>query len=135
MIDTAPHSEAAALAAARAADLVLIPCRPGIFDLRAVAASVDVAVLARTPAAAVLNAVPAHGPLADEAAEAIRENGMGLVVAPTRVVHRVAFVHAATAGLTPLESAGGGKAAAEIRALHSRVRRHTAEVTALGVAA
>lgn len=32
MIDTAPHSEAAALAAARAADLVLIPCRPG--DLR-----------------------------------------------------------------------------------------------------
>src|ERR1039458_10336800 len=28
MIDTAPHSESAALGAARAADLVLIPCRP-----------------------------------------------------------------------------------------------------------
>ena len=30
IIDTAPHSETAALAAARAADLILIPCRPGI---------------------------------------------------------------------------------------------------------
>src|ERR1700690_408678 len=35
IIDTAPHSEAAALAAARAADLVLIPCRPSILDLKA----------------------------------------------------------------------------------------------------
>ena len=43
VMDTAPHSEAAALAAARAADLVLIPCRPGIFDFRAIATSVDVA--------------------------------------------------------------------------------------------
>ncbi len=34
LIDTAPHSEAAAVAAAKAADLVLIPCRPGILDLR-----------------------------------------------------------------------------------------------------
>src|SRR6516162_6805684 len=28
IIDTAPHSESAALAAAREADLILIPCRP-----------------------------------------------------------------------------------------------------------
>src|SRR4051812_9330361 len=35
IIDTAPHSESAALAAARAADLILIPCRPAILDLRA----------------------------------------------------------------------------------------------------
>src|SRR5215212_1378238 len=34
IIDTAPHSESAALAAARAADLILIPCRPAILDLR-----------------------------------------------------------------------------------------------------
>lgn len=135
VIDTAPHSEAAALAAARAADLVLIPCRPGIFDLRAIAASADVAALARTPAAAVLNAVPSRGTLADEAADAIRSNGMGLVVAPTRVGHRVAFVHAATAGLTPLESEAGGKAAAEIRELHAWVRRHAAEASVVEVAA
>ena len=34
IIDTAPHSESSALEAARAADLALIPLRPGILDLR-----------------------------------------------------------------------------------------------------
>src|ERR1700676_5529752 len=34
IIDTAPHSETAALAAARAADLILIPCRAGILDIQ-----------------------------------------------------------------------------------------------------
>ena len=47
VIDTAPHSETAALAAARAADLVLIPCRPAVFDLRAIASSVDLAQIAK----------------------------------------------------------------------------------------
>ena len=37
VIDTAPHSEAAALAAARAADLALVLLRPGVLDLRALA--------------------------------------------------------------------------------------------------
>jgi chromosome partitioning protein len=32
-IDSAPHSESSALAAARVADLVLIPCRPAILDI------------------------------------------------------------------------------------------------------
>src|SRR5690349_17764518 len=36
IIDTAPHSESSALAAARASDLILIPCRPAILDLRAI---------------------------------------------------------------------------------------------------
>ena len=135
VIDTAPHSEAAALAAARAADLVLIPCRPGIFDLRAIAASADVAALARTSAVAVLNAVPARGPLADEAAQAIGSDGSGMIVAPPRIGHRVAFVHAATAGLTPLETEADGKAAAEIRDLYDWVRRHAAAVASVEVAA
>src|SRR5262245_33178624 len=56
VIDTAPHSETAALAAARAADLVLIPCRPAILDLRAISASVELVKLARKPACIVLNA-------------------------------------------------------------------------------
>ena len=43
LIDTAPHAEAAA----RTADLVLVPCRPSVLDLRAVTASQDIA---RSPA-------------------------------------------------------------------------------------
>ena len=33
VIDTAPHSEGAALTAAREPDGVMIPCRPGVLDL------------------------------------------------------------------------------------------------------
>ena len=67
-IDTAPHGESPALAAARAADLVLIPCRPSILDLRAITASQTIAQLADTPAAVVLYGVPASGSLAKEGA-------------------------------------------------------------------
>ena len=49
IIDTAPHAESPALAAARAAHLVLVPCRASILDLRAVAASQTIAQLAGTP--------------------------------------------------------------------------------------
>src|SRR5689334_18614553 len=57
IIDTAPHSESAALAAARAADFILIPCRPAILDLRAISDSIDLAKIAEKPSAVVLNAV------------------------------------------------------------------------------
>jgi cellulose biosynthesis protein BcsQ len=58
VIDTAPHSEAAAMAATRAADLVLIPCRAGILDLRAIGSTAELVKLAQKPAFVVLNAVP-----------------------------------------------------------------------------
>ena len=61
IIDTAPHAQTDALNAARAADLVLVPCRPSVLDLRAIGASADVAALARTHAVAVLCAVPSPG--------------------------------------------------------------------------
>src|SRR5438046_1328007 len=36
LIDSAPNADAASLAAARVADLILIPCRPAAFDLDAI---------------------------------------------------------------------------------------------------
>ena len=82
-IDTAPHGESPALAAARAADLVLIPCRPSILDLRAITASQTIAQLADTPAAVVLYGAPASGSLAKEAQTALQTHG--LPVAPVRI--------------------------------------------------
>ena len=89
VIDTAPHAESTALDAARAAQLVLIPCRPAIMDLRAVGKTIDILKLARTKAYAVLNAVPPKGSVVVEAAEAI-EN-LGLPVCPVRVGQRGAY--------------------------------------------
>ena len=122
VIDTAPHSESAALAAARAADLVLIPCRPGILDLRAIEASKDISALAKAKAAAVLNAVPPRGTLADEAEEAIKS--FGLTVSPARIGQRMAFIHSLTAGQTVLEYEREGKAAQEIKTLYMWTCQH-----------
>jgi chromosome partitioning protein len=119
IIDTAPHSENAALAAARAADLILIPCRAAILDIRAIATSADLVTIAKKQAVAVLNAVPSRGTLADEAEEALKS--YGLAVAPVRVGHRTAFIHAITAAMGIMEYDPHGKAAEEIKALYKWV--------------
>lgn len=116
IIDTAPHSENTALAAARAADLVLIPCRPAILDLRAIRSTVDIAQLAKTPMIVVLNAVPPRGTLAEEASDAVV--GYEVTVAPVQIGQRVAYVHSLTAGLTAQEYEPGGKAAEEMTQLY-----------------
>ncbi len=117
LIDTAPHAEQAALAAARASELVLIPCRPSLLDLHAIRASHDIAALARTPATVVLNAVPPRGMLADEAEAALASQGVA--ASPVRIGQRADFVHAITAGAGVLEYQAGGKAAEEISQLHA----------------
>ena len=115
VIDTAPHSESAALAAARAADLVLIPCRPAILDIRAIATSADVASLAKKDAVAVLNAVPPQGRIYEDAEAAIRS--YGLAVAPIRLGQRASFVHSLTVAQTAVEFDPLGKAAQEVSEL------------------
>ena len=71
IIDTAPHSSAAAAIAAKLADYVLIPCRPARFDLDAIASTLEIAKAANTPAAVVINAAAPRGRLAEEAREAL----------------------------------------------------------------
>jgi chromosome partitioning protein len=116
VIDTAPHSESAALAAARVADLILIPCRPAILDLHAIGTTIDLARLAGTPAAVVLNAVPSRGSLADEAAEAVA--GYQVPLAPVRIAQRAAFVHCLTVGKAIQEFEPRGRGAEEIGGLY-----------------
>jgi chromosome partitioning protein len=121
IIDTAPHSGDVALAAAEAADLVLIPCRPGILDLRAIGTTARVVKLAGKPAYVVLNTVPprASNVLADaRAAVAVH----GLDVAPVALQQRAAYAHALTAGQTAQEYERGGKAGEEIGKLYSWLR-------------
>ncbi len=117
-IDTSPHTETAALAAIRAADFILVPCRPSIVDLRAIDDTIDLIKLAKktSVAAAVLNGVPPQGSLGDEAVEAIA--GYGIAVAPVKIGHRSAFVRSLTDGLTAIEYEPKGKAAKEINALY-----------------
>ena len=47
VIDTAPHTESAALDAARAADLVIVPCKPDLVSIQAIGATIDLIHLAK----------------------------------------------------------------------------------------
>jgi chromosome partitioning protein len=121
LIDTAPHATEAALAAAEAADLVLIPCRAGILDLRAIGTTARAVKLAGKPAFVVLNAMPprASHVLADaRAAVAVH----GLDVAPVAMQQRAAYAHALTAGQTAQEYEPAGKAADDITQLYAWLR-------------
>lgn len=119
IIDTAPHAETPALAAARAASLVLIPCRPAIFDLRSIRTTVDITRLAGVPALVVLNAVPARGNRAAEARSAIAT--YNIPCAPFELGHRVAYVNSVTSGQTAQEIDPKGKASQEILSLYTHI--------------
>ncbi len=122
LIDTAPHSDNAALEAARVADVVLVPCRPSILDLEAIANSLDIAKLAKKPATVILNAVAPSGTEADEAVEAIVQ--LGGEACPIRLVHRVSYARAIVYGKAAQEYEPYGKAAREIDALYKFVCAH-----------
>lgn len=115
IIDSAPNADAASLAAARAADLILIPCRPSAFDLNAIGTTLSLASVAGKPAWVLLNAVPPQGKLAEEAQNALRESKVQ-VVEPV-IHHLIAFSHAVNDGRTAVEYDPKCKAATEVTTL------------------
>lgn len=121
ILDTAPHSSEVALAAAEAADLVLIPCRAGILDLRAIGATARLAKISGKPAFVVLNSIaPRATNIIADARAAVAVHG--LEVAPITIQQRVAYAHALTAGLTAQEYEPDGKAAEEMAQLYVWLR-------------
>ena len=99
---------------ARAADLVVVPCRPQIVDLETVTTTTQLLALAHDPlAVAVLVEVPPRGQRADQARRAIQ--GLGLRVCPYTIGHRAAWGDASALGLTVGEYEPAGRAAAELR--------------------
>ena len=122
IIDTPPQSEGSAVAAARAANFVLIPVRPSSFDLRAIGMTADLVRAAGKSAAALLNAAPPQASsMIAEARAAIAMHG--IEAAPPTLSLRAAFVHAATAGLGVIEYEPDGRAAAEIAELWEWIAR------------
>jgi chromosome partitioning protein len=127
VIDTAPHADHAALQAARAADLVAIPCRPSTFDIAAISATLDLCKLANKQAVVVLNAAPIRSRVITEAEEAIAEKGGK--VSPVVIRQRVSFQHCMIDGRTAAEYEPGGAAAHEIARLLADLKsgKHVSE--------
>ncbi len=132
VIDTAPRAEQGALAAAQAADLVLIPCRPTIYDLETVHTTVELVRLAGSPpAAVVLNGVPPRGTREHQAREVLAD--LGASVCPAGLGHRAAIEHAAALGLSTQEYEPHGKAAEEMAAVYMFVSQRVNSTTRQGV--
>lgn len=125
IIDTPPHAETSIADAMRVADLVLVPTRPGPFDLAAVATTLDLAQrVGKTPLAVINHAPPRTGTaepaIVSEARETLTR--MGATVARAVVSQRVAMSHAVIGGQTVNEFEPNGRAAEEMLTLWAEVQ-------------
>jgi chromosome partitioning protein len=125
IVDTPPHAENSIADAMRAADLVLVPTRPGPFDLAAVATTLDLAQrVGKTPLAIINHAPPRTGAAEPAIVAEARETlvRMGATVAASVISQRVAMSHAVIGGQTVNEYEPEGRAAAEMLALWHEVQ-------------
>ncbi len=119
IIDTAPH--ALEQAAATAADLVIIPTRPGVMDIEAIDATVDIVHGVGAEGVIVINATRPRGTMTAEAREALEI--YELPICPTAIVQRAALADALIDGRGVQELDAKGKAAAEIKAVWRWIKR------------
>lgn len=125
VVDTPPHAENPIADAMRAADLVLVPTRPGPFDLAAVATTLELAKrVGKVPLAVINHAPPRTGAgepaIVAEARETLE--AMGVTVAASVISQRVAMSHAVIGGQTVTEYEPDGRAAAEMNALWREIQ-------------
>ncbi len=126
-LDTAPHSDSAALQAVGLSNLVLVPCRPAILDMEAISNTLDLVRTKAAPVFVVMNAVAPQGSEAQEAADAIAE--LDAPVCPVQLVSRVAFSRSLISGQVAQEFDPHGKAAQEVSNLHTFICAHLNDIT------
>ncbi|WP_158806811.1 AAA family ATPase [Beijerinckia sp. L45] len=115
-LDSGPNAELT-MCAADAAELLIIPVRPSIFDLKAISTTAKIVRTLGKPAAVVLNAVPTRSPLI--VADATRAVATyKLATSPVVVHQRSVFGKAIAEGMVAREYEPGCKGADEITALY-----------------
>ena len=119
ILDTPPKSDS--LDTAAVANFALIPCRPAIFDLQAIGATLKIVQMADVPSSVVLNFVHPQSTMLLEARRAVK--GYNTHCAPVTLGRRVAFSHALIDGKAVQEFDPNSKATAEINALYTYVAK------------
>jgi chromosome partitioning protein len=120
ILDCPPVHRDIAHDAASVADLILIPTKPEIFDIRAMQQTVQVAQQIGKPCAVVVTFCPPSGPEVDQARQIITKQGAALV--PVALHLRKAYGRAQMQGLVPQEYEPDGKAAQEVLQLYTYTR-------------
>ena len=117
IIDTAGRTNDAATAAARAADLVLVPLQPSLIDLKTLGATLEIIRLAGgKPTRAILSRVRAAGTRHEDTTAWLQ--AQGVEVCPATLGERVTYQDAYAEGRAVCEAEPGGKAAQEIRQVY-----------------
>jgi chromosome partitioning protein len=127
-VDAPPHNNDDIAIMMRAATLVVVPTRSAVFDLAAVAATVEMARRIGAPFFVALNAVPPKRGAKEATVVLEARRAIEAMRAPLwrgAVAQRVAYTHALSAGLAVSESEPAGPAAEEMRALWDAVREAT----------
>lgn len=116
VIDTPPHADSPAARAVEVADLVLIPVRPGYFDLHAAKATINLVHNMKAHAFFIVNQVPHNSQAIGQDAAAFLE-GKGIAPAPLAITLLQPYVRALRDGLTAPEIAPESRTADEINTL------------------
>ena len=120
VIDTPGKLTDALIAAAKAADFVLMPIRPQLYDIETLGSLKDILMLAGNPVSAVVvNQAPIQGTRHTETQEAAR--AQGFEVCPVVVYSRAAHGDAGNVGKSASEYEPRGKASQEITDLYSYI--------------
>jgi chromosome partitioning protein len=120
IIDTPGKSTDALIAAAKAADFVLIPIQPQLYDIETLTGLKDVLTLAgNPPAAVVVNRAPIQGKRHIETQEAAITQGF--TVCPVVIFARTAHGDAGNIGQAAAEYEPNGKAAQEMSELYAYI--------------
>lgn len=119
IIDTPGKSDSTAIAAAKVADLILVPVSPQIFELETLQSVRElIAIAGNPPAFVILNGLhPSATRQADEA-RTVAGNASGLAVCPVHLCSRDVYASAPAMGKAPNETEPEGKAAEEVRQLY-----------------
>ena len=121
VIDTQGSTNSSLVKIAKASDMALIPCSPGVFDAEAIESTIDVAEMAKIPVHIFFNAVDTRSSMIDETKSAVEVYDVPLV--PTMFGDRVAFKRSVIYGLNAQEFEPSGKAAREVSLLYNYISK------------
>lgn len=129
IIDTGGRTEEGAFAAAKAADLVVVPVQPSAVDLKSIPATRDLIQMAGNPSAlAVITRTKPFGTRHKESEAWL--NHAKMVVSKTIIGDRITFQDAYAAGQGVAEYAPGSRAADEVTALFRDIAERLGVTTA-----
>jgi chromosome partitioning protein len=137
-IDTAPTMWVVVQEAIRAATMVVIPVRPGFFDVDAVRETVATARERNKPYAVVINAAPVKREDKEAPAVALSRaefERLSIPVWSGQVSQRAAFMGSLAAGASAAETTGDPACSTEIARLWSAIDRSVAAINAAHTAA